>query len=1235
MIGTVDVGTLLASRFRILRTLGKGGMSTVYEALDTRVDRHVALKIIRRPEGFSLLRFKEEFRALSELRHPNLIELYDLARDGETWFFTMELIEGVDLVSYVDGVRASEAAYLASMESAAGDRVSGDRVTPTREIFRVMAEIGAAVAYLHEKGTIHRDLKPSNILIDRNARPRILDFGIARFVTAPEEVKRALSTRKVGTPGYVAPEQINGRAVPASDMYSLGVILYRLLTGKLPFRGRKKEVLRAHLAEHPVPPTELQPAADPFLAEMAQRLLSKDPSRRPVPRELAQITRPEREEEFAGYRQIQAPEEESPLVGREAEIRRILGHMAEVTLGEPLMVCIEGPSGIGKTRLADEAMALARGRGLRCFHSRCYEREQIPYKAIDGLVDQAVGMVLAVPGGDQRLASIDPARLRALARLFPFAAELPLPPADDGTDGRGGKRVAFAGLVDLFDALADDTDLLLFIDDLQWADDGSFELLRHLLRQRSLRVGLVATLRPAEGALPGWVMERRAGSPLRIEHIPLGPIDRRETEALIQAILPRHAIPPEVVDDIAAEAQGSPLVIGELVRFYLEYAGAEDGHDELPPMTFSEMLSRRMAALGRTARAVMEVCSAAGYALDSSAIAAAARAPVQDVSVAANELLERRMLRRVAGKEGAIRFCPFHDRATATVLEAMEPSQRRDHHRRLATYFGTTAPTAYEVLADHWRLAGVPERASRYALRAAENAEELELMPRAVRYYALALGSPPADVDVWQIRMRLAEALDRCGRFTESGRAFRRAARHAPVRIKTSLTLRGARAMLKSGDISTAVRTMERVTEQLWREPLLLPRWDALRGLALEFLGSRDWVPLPLAVRRRGAAEATELCLDLAQALRYLIPMRSAQLAFRSLRLSRMIPEPLLRARVTTAVAAVLAQQGAPWSLRQARMLLGVAEDLYGADPGAHGQGDLYAVRALVGVVSGGWDETRTATEQALDTYQEEGAERSWQAQMLRVHAALAEVEAGELARAEQWSLELLPAEMTWSDPHVPAWVRWARARIDLAFARWESAVDHSRAGLRSIAGAHQSAAPLWLRFRGGLAVALAGLGQAETAVTVVSRTERVLGRLPWLDPPSRAEFDHLAAYVYCAAARRSSSATRRRRLAAAGRHATRLRRSRLPLVRPRALRWQAEVALLRGRPARAVQQARAAVAALRASGQRLEASLALRILAEAEEAAGQVGAEETRRDAIEETSQILRALDPPDDRDP
>ncbi|MDP7113946.1 MAG: serine/threonine-protein kinase, partial [Myxococcota bacterium] len=312
----MDVGTLLASRFRILRTLGKGGMSTVYEALDTRVDRHVALKIIRRPEGFSLLRFKEEFRALGELRHPNLIELYDFARDEETWFFTMELIEGVDLVAYLDGVRASESAYLASMESAVGDRVSGERVTPTREIFRVMAEIGAAVAYLHEQGTIHRDLKPSNILIDGRARPRILDFGIARFLTAPEEVKRALNTRKVGTPGYVAPEQINGRAVPASDMYSMGVILYRLLTGKLPFRGRKKEVLRAHLAEIPVSPVEIQPSADPFLAELALRLLDKDPTRRPSPGELAQITRPEHEQEYHGFRPVAPAEQDTPLVGR-------------------------------------------------------------------------------------------------------------------------------------------------------------------------------------------------------------------------------------------------------------------------------------------------------------------------------------------------------------------------------------------------------------------------------------------------------------------------------------------------------------------------------------------------------------------------------------------------------------------------------------------------------------------------------------------------------------------------------------------------------------------------------------------------------------------------------------------------------------------------------------------------------------------------------------------------------
>ncbi len=1228
----MDVGTLLASRFRVLRTLGKGGMSTVYEALDTHLDRHVALKIIRRPEGFSLLRFKEEFRALTELRHRNLIELYDLARDGETWFFTMELIEGVDLVTYVDGVRTGEAAYLASVESNVLGAPSGERITPVREIFRLMAEIGAAVAHLHSQGTVHRDLKPSNILVDGRARPRILDFGIARFVTASEGVRRALQTRKVGTPGYVAPEQIQGRAIPASDIYSLGVILYRLLTGKLPFRGRKKDVLRQHLTEIPPPPIEIASGADPLLAELAMRMLAKDPGARPTAAELALITRPEREAAFADFRPVDTDDTISPLVGREQEIRRVLGHLAEVTLGDPLLVCVEGPSGIGKTRLAEEAMELTRLQGLRCFHARCYEREQIPYKAVDALVDQAVGTVLGEPSPQHRVRDIPPHRLRALARLFPFAAELPIgPAAPEDAEGGGrestGKRAAFSGLVDLLRVVAGEAGLLLFIDDLQWADDGSFELLRHLLGQGDLRVGMVATLRSAEGEIPPWIADRRAGPQLHIEHVPLGPIDRHQTEALIQGILPRTRVPGKVVDQIAAEAQGSPLVIEELVRFYLEYAGTGGARGALPPLTFAEMLQRRMAELDETSRAVMEVCAAAGYALGAGAIAAAAKAPLQAISSAATDLIERRMLRQVAGKEGTIRLCPFHDRATAIVLDEMEPSQRRSHHRRLATFFGTTSPTAYEALADHWRLAGVPERASRYALRAAEHAEELELTQRAVRYYALALGCLPSDVEAWQIRMRLAEALDRCGRFTEAGRAFRHAARLGPARMRTALTLRAARALLKSGEIGTAIRTMERVTEQLWREPLILPRWDGVLGLVREYVGSRSWLPSWMA-GRAGALDSIQLCIDLAQGLRYLLPQRAAELAYRSLRLSRRRADPVLRAQVLTAVAGVVALSGTPRSLRRARTMLGVAEDLYGADPGAIGQGDLYANRAFVGAVGGGWDEMRTATEHALETYEDERLERSWQAQMLRVNAALAEIAAGELARAEYLSGELLPGDMSWSDPHVPGWVRWARVRIDLAFARWEAAETHCREGLRAIAGAHSAAAPLWLRFRGGLAVALAGQGETVAGVTVLRRTTAVLGRLPWLDPLSRAEFDHHAAFVHCSAARRETGAARRRSLSFARRHARRLCRARPELHRPRGLRWMAEVALLRGRPRRAVREARRAVQRLRDTGQRLEASLALRVLAEAEDAAGSSAAQDTRRDAIEQTSQILRAVD-------
>ncbi len=247
-------------RYRIIRALGMGAMGTVYLAEDTQLERQIALKtphFTEDPTGEQLERFFREARAAGTLRHPHICPIHDFGQIDGKHFITMAYIEGHPLSAF------SQAA----------------KPQTERQVLLLVRKLALALQEAHDHGVVHRDLKPANIMVDKNSEPIIMDFGLAQQARREGDIRLTQTGNIIGTPAYMSPEQVEGKPDkigPATDQYSLGVILYELLTGELPFRGSIVAVMGQVLTQEPTSPSQLRPDLDPRIEAVCLKMLAKN-----------------------------------------------------------------------------------------------------------------------------------------------------------------------------------------------------------------------------------------------------------------------------------------------------------------------------------------------------------------------------------------------------------------------------------------------------------------------------------------------------------------------------------------------------------------------------------------------------------------------------------------------------------------------------------------------------------------------------------------------------------------------------------------------------------------------------------------------------------------------------------------------------------------------------------------------------------------------------------------------
>lgn len=782
-------------RFRIRGTLGSGGMGVVYRAYDSELGHDIALKSLTRLDPDQVYTLKNEFRSLTDIRHPNLVDLYELFASERGCFFTMELVTGTDFVSHV---RQSEDGRYARLYDAA-------------------RQLAMGISAVHAGRKLHRDIKPSNVMITKAGRVVLLDFGLVAPMR-PDGEQTAGVGALLGTVSYMAPEQARGEPLtPAADWYGFGVALFEASTGRLPLDRPLPWLFGNPRADRPPRIREHDPSAPAELDELVFRLLDQAPERRPTGGDVLAL--------FASVPSLEpsipphslASVRRPPFEGRQREMTALTDALARVTAGQTLTVHLHGPSGIGKTELARRFAEDAERAGALVLSARCHPLESVVFNALDGMVDQLSQILDRM--SREELANVLPRDTDALPRLFPVLGRIEsIAEAQRAwvLDEHGAEtlRRGTRALKQVLRVLARRGPIVLWLDDVQWGDEDSGKLLRELMRPPEAPTLLLVLTYRTDGREDSRTLSALRGDETKdssVLDIPLGPLSEEETVALVARVLGESDFTKSAeLGRITREAHGVPFFAHEIARFLSETS--RSGADLPSKLRLGDMLDQRMLKLPEAARRVLEVVSVSGGPLEQRFVAHAAGLDESARPMLSD--LERMCLVRSTSVSEGRPIEVYHHRIRDSVLGLLDAGARRTLHRAIADAMLTaTVPNLPQVV-EHYDAAGDVDATRRYVVAAARQAALALAFDRAAGLYRRAIDLDLTELGPAELHERLGDALANAGRGRDAGRAFEQAAAlgegsAAPADYGLSLRKRAAEQYLKSwqrGDAGRAVQ---------------------------------------------------------------------------------------------------------------------------------------------------------------------------------------------------------------------------------------------------------------------------------------------------------------------------------------------------------------------------------------------------------------------------------------------
>ena len=786
-------------RFIIEQLLGVGGAGKVFQAFDPERNESVALKVLHPvdagEDNMSKLRFRREFRAASRLSHPHLVKVYETNIFEDQEYYTMEFVDGHDFEEHMNQ-------FLAQLESE--DPLNDP--TYVGHILDAMIQIADALSYLHNQKFVHRDLKPGNILVGKDGRVRLADFGLVREMGSSQLTHTGSI---LGTVEYMSPEQtVTAKVDLRSDIYSLGIIAFRAFTGQLPFSGGLMQQLIVRTREEAPDPRTINSKLDRKIAGIISRMLKRRPEDRYANAQLLLDEMILLRDKMFGDSQTFSTSSltmEAPFnvvlppscIGRDRELSRLQGFTDQLrTQKSGSLILISGETGIGKTRLLDELATHAAFYGLLVLKCSAPQQSDLDFNIWMTIHGQCFDEIL------QRRIHLSDELVRTKQLLEQLTTEFR---NQDSAPGEAVKYKFFDSSNRFLSLLSREIPLIILLENMQWADANSAELLqfisrrtifpqeRGLLPEQLGRLMIVVTFRDGELRTDSPI--NRFGQLFNGEsgylEMHLERLSANHVKEMIISMLGGEHASPNFADRISQVTEGNPLFVESTINNLVEekllrrrggiWVGATSitdsshGSDSiimLLPASLKESARRRISGLDQLEKELVQCASILNEVFSFDEVMYLADMDEDTVLDSLDGLLKARFLLEKSSDEELYIFTSHHLREV--LYDDLSDDQKVTLHLRAAEYLEEQGPDLPIPdlcnLANHYIEAKNRSKAFPICQKMAKYFIDRSNVEKAYYYVdqALKLTSPETYKDIDELRLMKANCLKILGRMRES-----------------------------------------------------------------------------------------------------------------------------------------------------------------------------------------------------------------------------------------------------------------------------------------------------------------------------------------------------------------------------------------------------------------------------------------------------------------------------------